>query len=410
MIRLLAGIRVVETGVLLNGGVLGALLGALGADVIKVEAPGKGDYMRDIIGTITPRNSPVHLQFNAHKRSVALDLRSEAGRAVFWRLIDTADVFVDGGLPETMNRLGLGYEAQRAVNPRIVYCHHTAFGSGGPYSPVPMHGFGMNAMAADMVVEPGPDGRLHPAPTKRPIPPRGPEATQIGSLWAAYFVAAALVRRDRSGVGELLDVSATDAIVISTGAANVMELNRERVTDWTEEPGFSEEGELTGAKYQFYSTRDGRSLLFAAMEPRFWIRFCEAIERRDLLNRGNLDSPMDWGLDDSLRTELQAVFNQRTLASWMQLAADKALPISPAYHDLDDLRDDPHMRTRDTFFEREHPDAGPMTYLGVPAKVNGQRFEVERPAPRVGQHTEAVLRELGCDDTVTAEVMARHGR
>jgi crotonobetainyl-CoA:carnitine CoA-transferase CaiB-like acyl-CoA transferase len=395
LIELLKGVRVVESAVLLNGGVLGSLLGALGADVIKVEAPGRGDYLRDIQGTIVPRHSPIHMQYNAHKRSVVLDLRNEMALDVFWRLHATCDVFIDGGVPGALNRLGIGYAEQVKRKGDIIYCEHTAFGATGPYSNIPMHGFGMNAMAADLVVEKRDDGLLYPTQTRRPIPPRGPEATQIGALWAAYFVASALVRRASVAEPQMIDVSATDAVVISTGAANVMELNLDRVTDHTENPGFTEEGALTGAKYQFYETGDDKKVMFAAAEPRFWRRFCEGVDRPDLLGRGDPDSEMDWGRDPDLRIEVQQIFRRRSLSEWMEFAAERGIPVSPAYTDLRDVKADPQMAGRNTFYDAEHPVAGPFTYLGVPAVMADQPFEVRRPAPLLGQHTDEVLREIG---------------
>lgn len=115
---LLSGVRVLESAQLFNGDTLGALLGDLGADVIKIESPFRGDYLRDMLGQIAPHNSPAHMQINKNKRSVALDLRKDAGREVFWKLLATADVFVDGNAADAMTKLGVGYEAQRARRPR----------------------------------------------------------------------------------------------------------------------------------------------------------------------------------------------------------------------------------------------------------------------------------------------------
>jgi crotonobetainyl-CoA:carnitine CoA-transferase CaiB-like acyl-CoA transferase len=399
---------VVEYGVLLNGGALGWMLGSLGADVVKVEPPGRGDYIRDIVGTIVPRHSPIHVQYNAHKRSVVLDIKRDRCREVLRRLVSGADVFIDGGVPGAIDRLGFGYEQLKVIKHDLVYCGHTAFGADGPYSSIPMHGIGMNAMAADMVAERLDDGLFHSVPAKRPIPPRGPEATQIGAIWAAYFVAAALVQRARTGEGQLIDVSASDAVVIGTGAANVMELNLHRVTDHSAEPGFAPDGELTGAKYQFYATKDRRSILFAGMEPRLWARFCAVLDRRELIDRGDAASAMDWGHDERLRRELQVIFEQRTLREWMELAGAHALPICPAHHDLHDVQSDPHMRTRSTFVEGEHPVAGPFTYLGVPAVLPGQPFEVQRPAPLMGADTREIMAELGFSAAEVEEVLEEH--
>ncbi len=134
---LLDGIRVLEVAVLFNGDVVGQQLGDLGADVIKIESPGRGDYLRDMLGQIAPHQSPAHLQVNRNKRSITLDVRTDEGREVFWKLLDAADVFVDGLLSGSCDRMGIGYDEQRRRKPGIVYCHCSGFGARGPYADDP---------------------------------------------------------------------------------------------------------------------------------------------------------------------------------------------------------------------------------------------------------------------------------
>ena len=153
MSSLLRGIRVVESAMLFNGDRLGALLGDLGADVIKVESPAGGDYLRDMLGEVTPHFSPAFLQANRHKRSVTIDLKSEAGRSVFWRLLESADVFVDGNAAGACQKLGIGYEEQMEHNPGIVFCHYSGFGGSGPYAAIPTHGQMMDTLAGALPVE-----------------------------------------------------------------------------------------------------------------------------------------------------------------------------------------------------------------------------------------------------------------
>ncbi|HTY29791.1 MAG TPA: CoA transferase, partial [Mycobacterium sp.] len=164
---LLSGIRVLESAQLFNGDTLGALLGDLGADVIKIESPFRGDYLRDFLGQVTPHNSPAHMQINKNKRSVALDLRKDRGRELFWKLLDTADVFVDGNSADAMEQLGVGYQAQKARRPEIVYCQYTGYGATGPYSTIPTHGQMMNAAAGATLVETDEEGFVRPS--QRPL-------------------------------------------------------------------------------------------------------------------------------------------------------------------------------------------------------------------------------------------------
>src|SRR3954470_14734240 len=148
VLKQLEGVRVLESATLFTGDHVGTLLGDLGADVIKIESPFQGDYLRDFLGQITPHHSPAHVQVNKNKRSVTLDLRTDEGKEIFWRLLETADVFLDGNAGDALDRLGVGYAEQRKRKPDIVFCQVSGFGHGGPYGRVPTHGQMMNALAA----------------------------------------------------------------------------------------------------------------------------------------------------------------------------------------------------------------------------------------------------------------------
>jgi crotonobetainyl-CoA:carnitine CoA-transferase CaiB-like acyl-CoA transferase len=397
MSGLLEGFRVLESASLLNGDHLGMCLADLGADVIKVEAPGSGDYLRDILGQMAPHYSPAHVQLNKGKRSLALNLKTDRGMDLFWRLHATADVFIDGNVPGTCDRLGIGYESQRAKRPSIVYCQYTGFGATGPYARIPTHGEMMNAAAASKPVAMGADGLVHPAEPPAGLfdASMGGAAPAAGAIYGAFHVAAALAHRSLTGVGSRIDVSASEAVVAHALMAAIYSLNWDRIRDRKGLPA-RDRGRLTGAKYQYYQTSDERYVLFCAIETKFWRQFCEAVGRPDLLARHDASGAVDFGADDdALRHELQQIFSQRTQRAWVELASASDVPIGPAYNDLRDLPDDPQMSAREIFLEGEHPVAGPFTYVGQPVVVEGQPYRVIRPAPALGEHTDEILGELG---------------
>lgn len=394
MSELLRGVRVVELAVLLNGDTVGMRLADMGADVIKVEAPPSGDYIRDINGVLAPRWSPTHLQVNRNKRSVALDLRSEMGLGAFWRLLDTADIFIDGLVAGATDRLGIGYENQRERKPGIVFVRYTGFGSTGPYRSLPSHGQMMDALAAAFPRVLGPDGLTRPPTERREGGQAGGEGTSAGAMHAALHAVAGLVQRDRNGMGCFIDVAASDAVVAQAWLTAAMALNRDRIIDPEHVPVLDSAG-MTGAKYQYYECADHRIVLLCAIEHRFWESFCSLVGRPDLASRSNLDTPIDFGADPELRLELQSIFHRRTQEEWVALAIEHHIPLGPAPRDFFEMREDPHVVARRVVFEDTHPAVGAVTYTGEGALVAGQPFVIRLPAPSYGQNTAQVLAELG---------------
>jgi crotonobetainyl-CoA:carnitine CoA-transferase CaiB-like acyl-CoA transferase len=385
VIRLLEGVRVVECAVLFNGDQTGRILADLGADVIKVEAPGVGDYLRDFLGQITPHNSPAHLYVNRNKRSVTLNLRSDEGRAVFFDLLRTADIFVDGFAGDACTRLGIGYEQQRQIKPEIIYAQCSGFGA-GPYAEVPTHGQMMGALAGTMELEMGDDGLV--TVTRPGIT----DATVIGASYTALTAIAALGYRDRTGEGVFIDGAGSDAALATDWFFPTYAWNDSRLTDRSTLPATGGRGR--SAKYQFYETKDGKFLLFCGIEHKFWNNFCDAVDRPDLRD-DDPKAPVDFASgEEALRRELQHIFHTRTLAEWIDVARDHDIAMGPALQ-VDDLANDPHLRHRGIAHEEVHPDAGPFTSVGWPAPVSGQAFEVFRPAPALGEDTDEVLAELG---------------
>jgi crotonobetainyl-CoA:carnitine CoA-transferase CaiB-like acyl-CoA transferase len=395
---LLQGVRVVETGVLMTVDHLGRLLGDEGADVVKVETPQLGDYLRNIMHRFAPDWSAFHMILNRNKRSVTVDARTLEGREVMARLIERADVFITGNVGATNEKLGLDYESVRRIKPDIVYCQATGFGARGPYAEVPTHGQMMDALgggAASMEL----DDRGYVTRSAGAEETPGSGGVVIGPLYAAFGVAAALVRRSRTGEGAYLDVSCADAVLASSWVPGMRSLNADVI-----EPGSGGVGE--SAKYQHYETADGKFLLFCGIEAKFWDNFCRAVGRESLIEGHRRDLVVDFGGgDDELRAELQRIFHTRTLAEWMEVAVEHDVAMGPALR-LDEVDDDPHLRARGIVVTEDHPVVGAFRTLGNPIVVEGASFEI-RGAPAHGEHTDEILAELGFDDAARAELRAQ---
>jgi crotonobetainyl-CoA:carnitine CoA-transferase CaiB-like acyl-CoA transferase len=404
MSHLLKGIRVLESGTLLNGSTVGTLLGDLGAEIIKIESPARGDYVRQTAGQISKNNSPLHIQVNKHKRSITLDLGSDAGRDIFWMLLDTADVMVDGNTAGAYDRLGVGYDAQRRRKPGIVYCQYSGFGSDGPYAAMPTHGQMMSALAGATPMVTGEDGLLHRI-SARPVSASqqrdarsGGEATSAGAIHAAFHIAAALVARDRTGEGCFIDVAGVDGVLAHAWVAGTISLNERRITD-RGDLADPETEEITWAKYQYYEGSDGNVIIFGAIERKFWNNFCRAAGREDLVEHHvETASSMDFADDAALRVTLTEIFAKRPAAEWVELGLENDFPCAPAPRSIVEASADKHIQSRGIFVEAPDPDGNPFIYIAEAGKVRGQPYRVQRPAPAQGEHTREVLGELGIDE------------
>ncbi len=366
-------VRVLDLTRLLPGPYATQLLADMGADVIKVEEPGRGDYARSMGG----EDTGVFGAVNRGKRSVALDLKSDAGQAAFHQLAADADVVVEGFRPGVTGRLGIDYERIRETNPAIVYTSLTGYGATGPHQQRAGHDLNYIAMAGllDMTRD-GPDDS--------PTIPGYPIADMAGGLCAAFGTVGALLARELGdGEGEHVDVSMADVIASFSHAVAVDALG-----GGDPRPG---ETRLTGQLpcYDVYETADGRYVTLAALEPAFFAAFCEVIDRPDLVDDHISPDPETRA---SLRNELQAVFLQRTQAEWEDILADEEAMAAPVRTPAEAL-DSPLFRERGMIDE-----SGARPRVGFPAVPSGGLAEGLAEAPGLGEHTADVLHEAGLDE------------
>jgi alpha-methylacyl-CoA racemase len=377
----LDGVRVLDLSRLLPGPFCSLLLADFGADVVKVEDTAQGDYMRwappVYEGADASAASAMFLALNRNKRSVRINLKEERGREVLFALARESDVLLESFRPGVLDRLGCGYEALRAANPGLVYCAISGYGQDSPLRDRSGHDLNYLALAGLLGLTGDADGP--------PVQPAGQIADLGGgALMAAFGILAALRERDRSGAGQLVDVSMTD------GTLSWLTMVAARFLADGAVPR-SGDLELGGALvcYRPYRCADGW-ITIGALEPKFWAAFCHGVGREDLI-AGQFDRP---GSDTHRAVE--EVVAARTRAEWAAFAAEHDCCIEPVL-DLDEALESDHVRAREMLVEIDQPGAAePVRQLGVPVKLSRTPGDTaQRPGPALGEHTEQVLRELG---------------
>jgi len=375
----LNGLTVLDLSTQLSGPYCSMLLGDLGADVIKVERPGRGDDARAFPPFVNGQSAPF-MTVNRNKRSLALDLKHPAGREICLRLAARADVLLENFRPGVAERLGVGYPQVSAVNPRIIYCSISGFGQTGPYRE--RGGFdliaqGMSGLMSITGEEDGP-------PLRVPIP-----LSDIGAgMFGAIGILAALQARERTGRGQWVETSLLETPI----AWSVYEAASYLATG--EVPPRLGAGHRASAPYQPFRTKDGWLNLGAASQQ-LWEKFCAVLELPDLAK----DPRFVTGAErvkhrKELAALLQARFERETTAHWLSRLEAAGVPAGPVLT-YDEVFDDPQVRHREMVVEVDHPVAGRSRVLGVPIKFTETPASVRRPAPTVGQHSAEILNALG---------------
>jgi len=402
MRELLAGIRVLESS-LLEPGALGMTLAELGADVIKVEPPG-GDYIRSMSWPIIDGVSLLHWHVNRGKRSVELNLRTDEGVALYLDLVEKSDVVIEAMRPGALARRGITVERMRERNPALVICSISGWGMTGPYRDIPSHGIGFDVWAGLAAPATDDEGFVY-------MPDHTTVGTRVTPVVGALAVCAALIRARSTGEGAHIDLAQSDV----AAAMNWFRIEGERAYERPEDevtgnasdgykrraPGTA--GMRDGVRYQFYASKDG-TILFQASEREFWENFCKGVDRVDLFERFPGEKFADHAVGNiELRKELKEIFASRTSVEWIEFGKRVNTPIVNV-NTPQTIADDPQFQDRFPWFPREVLGAEQMP---TPIKFIDEQLPMPTKAPTVGEHSEAVLRDvLGYDDAKIASLRA----
>ncbi|MCE2458482.1 MAG: CoA transferase [Dehalococcoidia bacterium] len=377
----LQGVKVLDLTQIMAGPYCTMMLADMGADVVKVEKPNGGDDTRRMGPPFIEGESAAFLGINRNKRSIVIDLRSDSGRELAQRMARESDVLVQNFRPGSLDRMGLGYEQVREINPAIVYCTISGFGATGPYAQRGGFDLVTQGMSGLMSVTGHADG----PPAKVGVPICDLNAGMFGAIG----ILAAYINRLRTGQGQHVDTSLLEGGIAYTFWESAMYF----ATGEVPEPKGSAH-RLT-APYQAFETSDGYVNIGAANQAN-WERLCVAIGCDELVTDPRFVEPRDRMVNiDELVSTLDAIFSQQSSDHWLEKLANAGVPAGPIY-DLDEVYSDPQVQAREMMVETDHPVAGRVKNIGIPIKLSETPGQFQRPAPALGQHTNEVLTDLGC--------------
>lgn len=373
----LQGISILDLTRLLPGATCTMLLADLGADVLKIEQPGTGDYNR-AFAPINRKESGSFLLLNRNKRSLTINLKSAEGKEIFLRLVKNADVVVEGFRPGVMDRLGIGYATLSEINPRIVMCSISGFGQTGPLRETAGHDVNYLALTGAL--------QLFGTPATGPIVP-GLSIADVGggSLMAVYAILSALFASARSGEGQYIDVSMTDGLItwLAYHAADALFGGIE--------PRGGERPFLGAAPcYNIYECADHRHISLGIIEPHFWTAFCDLIGHPEW-------KESQWPSGESASNQfmvLRDLFRSEPMLEWAARLEDADIPAAPV-NTMAEALAHPQMKARELLYTCDHPVEGAIPQLGFPVKFSRTPAAHRMPPPLLGEHNEEVLSRLG---------------
>ncbi|MDR9438002.1 MAG: CoA transferase [Halomonas sp.] len=378
----LAGIRVIDLTRVISGPFCTQILGDHGADVIKIEPPGKGDVVRSQ-GNMVNGESWYFAQFNRNKRSMTLDLRQEAGKAVLHRLLEDADVLVENFRPGVLGKMGLDDETLRERFPRLVVGRINGFGSTGPYRDRPAYDFIAQAMSGFMGVNGPADGE--------PMRAAPPISDMVASQNLAFGICAALVRRATTGQGEIVETALTNGLIAMMGylAAEFFATDHVPARTGNDHPMLY--------PYGLFKASDGE-VAIAPSNDTMVERFLGALDKLHLLDDERFaDNARRMANRDALRECLTAVTETRSVEAWIDHLNRAGVPCGRV-HDLRETFADPQVQAQQMRIELDQGELGRIPVTGFPVKMQEAPAAVHHPVPRLGEHTRDVLAEFGFDD------------
>ncbi|MGB3288527.1 MAG: CoA transferase [Burkholderiaceae bacterium] len=385
----LAGLRVVELAHVMAGPVGGLMLADMGAQVVKVEKLPGGDDTRRTTPPAINGESASFMILNRNKRGIAVDLKAEGGRELVKRLIAQADVVIENYRPGTMEKMGLGYETLRALNPGLVYCKITGFGLTGPYAQRAGYDLISQGMSALMSL-------TGEGPGRPPVKVGVPVGDVTAGILAATGVLAAYIERLHSGQGQYIDTSLLEASLVHTYWPAAMALATGH------SPGPMGSAHPVAAPYQAFPTQDGW-LNIGAISKATWIGVSEVLDLPGLLTDERFkDNAGRMRHLDELVALISDVLQTRPTEYWVQAFERAGVPAGPVKN-IKQALDDPQTRVRDMVIKVDHPVAGEIEALGLPIKFSGGNGVTRRGAPLYGQHTKEVMAEIGYTDAEIAD-------
>jgi CoA:oxalate CoA-transferase len=404
---ILAGVRVLDLTRVLSGPFCTMLLADQGAEVIKVEEPGRGDDARHLGPPFRGDVSGFFVSINRNKKSLTLNLKSDRGVDLLKQLVRRADVFVENFRPGVVERLGINYRALSAIRPELVYASVSGFGQTGPYRERPGYNIIVQALSGVMSTS-GPSGKPDGEPSGKPDgePSGKPDGEPSGKLdgepggepypigvslgdipagmFAAFAITTALYARERTGRGQYIDVSMLDSLV----AMMENPIVRHGMTGAPPQPFGRRHPSIT--PYGIFDAADG-PIALAVGNDRLWLRLCEVLDRPDLAQDARFETNASRTENaEALYALLGDLLAQRPASAWLQLLLAAGIPAAPV-NTVADLFEDPQIEARGMLPRVEQPGAGSIPVCGTPLRFAGQPEPSYRPAPRLGEHTREVL-------------------